>query len=677
MVMAEATPRPSVDDRIRAALWFAERGFGVFPVWSADTAGACRCPKGAACDNAGKHPLTAHGFQDATRDTVRIGTFLAAGSEPNYGLVPPEGMFALDVDGDGMARLAELESKLGPLPPTLRTRTPHGEHIFLRWPDGLPRPTGQLFGFVTRWHSGSNAGYVVGPRSVHASGAQYEPLGDAYEIAELPTAWTREFPQLRPLEIVVSAGAYEMPDRIPAPESRYGAIRSYVAHLYNSGLSTLEMWPLVRDVLAPRFEQPLTEPELRSRFERTATKLSDRLGARRGGAAVEEPDRRAGPGIDAADLLLLDLAPLRWIVPDLLPEGTTVLAASPKVGKSCLVYQLVIEVSIGGDLLGRRVTPGSCLYLALEDGQRRGQDRLRTALAGRTLPAGRLEIRWEARHIGKGLEDDLTAWLDAHADAAVVAIDTLQKVRAHADSRRNAYEVDVEDLGRLQNLFRDRNVSLLIVHHLRKQPDDDFLASVSGTYGITGSADTILVIRRKRLETLGKLSATGRDIEEANLSVNFTGGLWSAAPVGSEFLAGARSERSRVYELIREQGPIYPAAIADQIGLLRPSVARMVKEMSDDGAIQRIARGYVVNGISLNTYVTTVTPGPLNTHVTTVTPDPSTSNDSNWGHGARARASETGWIRPCRDYSNHQASHRQTPEGWLCVACYPVAGETA
>ena len=92
-------------------------------------------------------------------------------------------------------------------------------------------------------------------------------------------------------------------------------------------------------------------------------------------------------GIDAADFLELDLPPLRMIVPDLLPEGTTVLAAPPKVGKSCLVYQLAVEVAIGGDLFGRRCAPGSVLYLALEDGKRRGQDRLRAALEGRTMPA--------------------------------------------------------------------------------------------------------------------------------------------------------------------------------------------------------------------------------------------------------------------------------------------------
>lgn len=297
-------------------------------------------------------------------------------------------------------------------------------------------------------------------------------------------------------------------------------------------------------------------------------------------------------GMDAADLLDLDLPALRMIVPDLLPEGTTVLASPPKIGKSCLVYQVAVEAATGGELFGRRVDPGSVLYLALEDGRRRGQARLRAALAGRTMPRGRLEVRWSARHIGAGLEEDIGAWLDAHPDAALVAIDTLQRVRAATNGRRGAYEVDVDDLGRLQGLFRDRRVALLIVHHSNKAGSDDFLASVSGTYGITGSADTTIVIRRKRLEAFGTIVVTGRDVAEAELSARFDGMLWHDAPAA---LPEASFERVEVYRAIEELGPIFPQAIAKALGIeSRTSVQNMVTKLVDSGAVARTPRGYVV-----------------------------------------------------------------------------------
>ncbi|HYK96135.1 MAG TPA: AAA family ATPase [Candidatus Dormibacteraeota bacterium] len=300
--------------------------------------------------------------------------------------------------------------------------------------------------------------------------------------------------------------------------------------------------------------------------------------------------RRDAGGIDAVDLLALELAPLRAVVPDVVYEGTTVIAAEPKIGKSTLVYQLCVEVALGGELLGRRVASGSSLYLALEDGHRRGQARLRGALAGRTMPKGRLEVRWSAPMIGAGLEESIAAWLDAHADAAVVAIDTLGKVRPHGDSRRNAYQVDVEDLGRLQALFRDRPTALVIVHHARKQSSDDFLASVSGTYGIAGSADTVIVVRRKRHEEFGTLDVTGRDVAEAEVPVRFVDGLWRAAPAA---LPEASFERMQVFRVIESHGPLFPKAIADMTGLERTSVQHLVSKLVDTGAVMRSAKGYV------------------------------------------------------------------------------------
>ena len=64
--MTAAQERPTTAARVKAALWFAQRGFGVFTVWSTTADGVCRCPKGSECENAGKHPITINGFKDAT-----------------------------------------------------------------------------------------------------------------------------------------------------------------------------------------------------------------------------------------------------------------------------------------------------------------------------------------------------------------------------------------------------------------------------------------------------------------------------------------------------------------------------------------------------------------------------------------------------------------------------------
>lgn len=347
---APATPRPTTEARIRAAIWFADQGFGVFSVWSANADAECRCPKGAACASAAKHPIGRQGFLEHTRDHARIRTLLSAGSEPNYGLVCPDGVFVLDVDGEGIARLAELETQLGALPPTLRTNTAHGQHVFLRWPAGLPRPVGQLFGYVTRWGSGAGAGYVIGPRSVHASGAVYAPAGPCTDIATLPAAWARKAVEgATPTEDVITAIAgYELPE--PGyTGARYDAIRDYLASRYMRGLAKEEIFTGVRNVLAPRFAEPLTEDGIRSRFERAWRGTRERLG---------EP--MADPEADAAIMAAAAVAPAEpaatdWPEP---PDDAVYHGPLGEIVRAVAPYTEADPVGVLGTLLA---SVGACM----------------------------------------------------------------------------------------------------------------------------------------------------------------------------------------------------------------------------------------------------------------------------------------------------------------------------
>lgn len=662
-----------------------------------------------------KVPITEHGFKNATTKPDWIETQLQAPGAGNYGIVWPveaAPVVCFDLDDGGGAerpwqdRLMELIARIGPLPKTKHTNTPSGgRHAFYRWPADVPIPPGdELFGFTVRW---PGRGYLVGPGS-SIDGRAYV-AGPEAVIADLPAAWVTAAIAEHPTRerfaggaITIAGNGYELPERIPSGR-RYATIRDFVASRYNSGLSAEELWQLVRTVVMPRFEVAKDEATVRGDFDRAVAKMVERLGPpARTVAGPRSAEEVAASSIDAADLLELDIPPLQWIVPDLLPEGTTVLAGPPKLGKSCLVYQIAVEVALGGELLNRAIPAGDVLYLALEDGKRRGQTRLRAALGARSMPRGRLEVRWSAAKLGEGLEEELIAWLDDHPDARLVAIDTLQRVRARGDARRNAYEVDVEDLGRLQNIFRDRAVGLLIVHHSKKDAGDDFLASVSGTYGITGSADTTLVIQRKRLETFGKLVVTGRDVQEIEEPVQFNGMTWSAAP---RSVTEASFEQAEVYKVIEAEGPIFPAAIATVIGSERTAVAHLVEKLVKNGSVARTTKGYVVAGVYLVSDAEgaeradeaetddiahsahSEPRGRARTGDPTHSAHSAHSEDGDGvspvsGDTRNARARESVPLRVVRDtddsavachfYAEHQSQHRQVDGRWICDICSPI-----
>jgi len=69
--------------------------------------------------------------------------------------------------------------------------------------------------------------------------------------------------------------------------------------------------------------------------------------------------------------------------------------------------------------------------------------------------------------------------------------------------------------------------TLLVNHHDRKASAEDFVDSVSGTHGLAGAADTIVVLTRDRQQVLGKVQVTGRDVAEGEYAVYFRdGAVW-------------------------------------------------------------------------------------------------------------------------------------------------------
>lgn len=75
--------------------------------------------------------------------------------------------------------------------------------------------------------------------------------------------------------------------------------------------------------------------------------------------------------------------PLEWTVEGILPEGMGLLAAPPKAGKSWMAANIGLACAAGGSALSKiPVKQRPVLYLALEDGHRRLQSRLRTLTMG-------------------------------------------------------------------------------------------------------------------------------------------------------------------------------------------------------------------------------------------------------------------------------------------------------
>ena len=151
---------------------------------------------------------------------------------------------------------------------------------------------------------------------------------------------------------------------------------------------------------------------------------------RRQAEAPKEWRRHSAPAtMAAAALVEKELPPVKWAVSGVLPEGVTILAGKPKMGKSWLGLGLCVSVAAGGYALGK--IPAECggaLYLGLEDQERRLQRRLKKILAGDAAPGG-LEVAWTWPRLDQGGVEALRTYLEDRPDIRLVVIDTLKKIR--------------------------------------------------------------------------------------------------------------------------------------------------------------------------------------------------------------------------------------------------------
>lgn len=292
---------------------------------------------------------------------------------------------------------------------------------------------------------------------------------------------------------------------------------------------------------------------------------------------------------------------LAFHVPEVIPEGSILFVGPPKVGKSWWLLGTGLAIASGGKALGDLdVEQRPVLYLALEDGDRRLQSRCRILL-GPTAP---IPAAFEyMTRVRPGLVvPTIRAWMGSHPGAKpLVMLDTLGKVMPPTNPGESAYQRDYRVGSALKELADDHPGSAVLVnHHDRKAGADDFVDSVSGTHGLAGAADTIVVLSRARHETVGSIKVTGRDVEENEYALELSnGGVWTlvgnslasaaAAATQKRATAGLADRTAEIFAFVSQHpGGVRAGEVEDKFGA---DSRRYLSRMADAGRLVRKARG--------------------------------------------------------------------------------------
>jgi hypothetical protein len=236
------------------------------------------------------------------------------------------------------------------------------------------------------------------------------------------------------------------------------------------------------------------------------------------------------------------------------------------------------------------------LYLALEDNRRRLQSRIRMIWQSLAPPPKRLRLVTEWPRGDRGAAA-IREWIAAHPGARLVIVDVLAAFRELGNGRdQTLYEGDYLAVRALQAIASETGVAIVVVHHTRKSASEsgDAFELISGTLGLSGAADTAIILNRDGQGCT--LYGRGRDVTEFEVAVTFdkTSCQWQV--LGEVDEVRRSDERASILTVLTDATePMNPQEIAAEADMSRNNVDRLLGKMGKAGEVVKLGRGKYVH----------------------------------------------------------------------------------
>ena len=499
-----------------AAVKYAEQGLAVFPLVAQD-----------------KKPVTKNGFLNASSDPEEVRKMFEKHPFSNIGLAcgtPSGGLLVVDIDvddekgKDGNDSLREWERKHGALPDTAMTITGRGgSHCLYRSPGKTRSRVACQKDIDIR----AEGAYIVLPPSIHPNGNQYQweyEISD-YGIAEanqsvidLMNEGVEEGKEFKLPETIEDGNRndtlYKLACSMQARNNGDDAIRAAVEAENKARCKP----PLDKDEVDNLLRSALNKPKGTSSYKEEKAKPSVKIRSLKKASAllekdIPEPEVFVGVGSDLP----------------LLVEGTCILSAKPKLGKSWLALKLCLAVAAGEDFLGYKVRKCSTLYLDLETSEAIQKKRVTNMLGGEPCPDN-FYLESDTNTIENGFVEQIESYLKDDPDIGIVVIDVFQMIRSGSKSfKETEYEHAYRDITPLNELAQKHHISIVLVCHDRKavDPDDPF-SNILGSTGLQGAASQMMVMFKKNKDDPIHISVKGKTIDGLiDMNVKLENYKWS------------------------------------------------------------------------------------------------------------------------------------------------------
>ena len=247
--------------------------------------------------------------------------------------------------------------------------------------------------------------------------------------------------------------------------------------------------------------------------------------------------------------------PLVPLIDHFLPgEGLYLFCGKSKLGKSWLALDIGVHVCNGKKFWKYDTNWKEVLYLCLEDGERRLQDRMFTIAENYSIA---FHYCTEAGTIDTDLIPQLEEQMTIHPGIGLIIIDTLAAIRGEITTYgSNPYQKDYNTVSILHNFALKHHITILVIHHVRKMDSQDPFDDISGTNGLYGAADGAFIMREEKDGV--KLYFKNRDMEQQVLTIEFDNSTctWKLLDESSpaENIFKADPDLRKALEYIKEHG---------------------------------------------------------------------------------------------------------------------------
>jgi predicted transcriptional regulator len=492
---------------------------------------------------------------------------------------PMSGIGVLDIDpaAGGDKSMDRLVSSFGNLPETPAVLTGGGGyHYYFKYPPGgLRNSAGKLGDGIDIRGDG---GYVIAPPSIHTSGKPYR-WAEGRNPDDVPLAPMPDWLVTKLCEPEVSPETKELKKQIQKG-LRHKTLLSQAGLMHSKGLGSNAIRAALLAENKEVCDPPLSEKEVLELVQDITQRYKP-------GKLLQVEDANPLNFIPPKEWLGTPEKPVEWLVDNILPKGSlTMLSAPPKVGKSTFARQMAMAVATGTPFLGKNVTQGEVLLLAIEEPENnvRGAFR-RLGIKDDTA----LHIHFG--RIGPHVTDQLREVV-LKKEPSLVIIDTVGRIRPDK-LETNDYTSTEAWLEPFLYLAHETATTVCLIYHTTKSgrslTGHDALFAIMGSVGISATIDHLIGLTRKP-DGSRTVFTVGRYGETPETVLAFEPGTERLTALGTAKTVAMSKMQSDILELLQE-GSKTTKEIKDEIIGRGETISKALKSLYEDGFIDRTGSG--------------------------------------------------------------------------------------